>query len=486
MLPSNKPAFFYLTTFGKILILWLGLLASASGQHKTIELPTTLILDGPSETPEALYVQRVLETAYAQIGYTVTYGNVPLARSYIEANAGRLDGLRARVDGAVENYSNLMKVPFEILNFEMVLIANRSKCGACSLSNIGKVAVARGFKAFEDYRQSQRFPIDVLYLTTPEQAFNLLISGKVNGVIMSTTNLPKAYDSLDQNWIKTTLSTLPDFHYLHKKRRTLIPQLLGVLKQMDASGQLLQLQQKYQVNSPSLQRETPEFGTIGLVTDSWGGYTDTPESTYIKAVRQVYSTTAQGVTTKRVNWKRAKQLFYDQKADILVGAYAFEEGENGRRSDIHIDYEYPVIAFAKQPQRLAKLLAGDGTGTACYLLGYGLDSVLPDNIISYEVGQPADCLRLLENDRIDMILNYEVDLPAQLVQQYAKQQVLDAQPLFVVFHNTPRGQALKSVFETGFRKLINSGQLRTYFPSNNEYDNANFEISTAEQITNKK
>lgn len=432
------------------------------------------VLDGPSESPEAQYIQEVLELAYEQLGYRIAYQPLSIADSFIEANTGRIDGLRGRIGNVEKSFINLIKIPEPLLDFEMVLMADRRRCGACELKWVKQIAVVKGFRAFEDYRAKLDFPLEVVYVTHSKEAFELVVQGKVAGAIMSNTNVPEAYYSMNHHWIKSTLATLPDYHYINKKHAELAPKLTQFLADLKNSGELQRLQQKHGVKQVSKLDQISNFGAITATTASWFGYSDTPQGTYYKILDAIYGDITSNIDVNVVNWKRAKQNFYDNKADILVGAYDFEAGEKGTRSDIHLDYEFPVTAYAKDPTQLARILSGEKPGTACYLLGYSLQEVLPESVSSYESPTIDNCMRLLSSGRVDILLDYEIDLPLDFVNSHSQAQVLEGFPLFMVFQNTQRGNQLKQIFEVRLRKMLQSGKLKTLFPNSKEFQSANF------------
>lgn len=431
-------------------------------------------LDGPSKTPVALFVQELLEQAYGNIGYQVSYRSAPLARSFIEANTGRLDGLRARIGSVADKYPNLVKVPFRLLDFKLVSLADRRVCGACDLSQLSHIAVPRGFKAFEDFIAKQDFDLSITEVTSAQQALDILAAGKVQAVIMSDTNVPSSYYHLSHHWIKQTLAVLPDFHYLHNKHSALVPKLLAQLNQLNDSGYIKQLRKKHQVNE--LAQDLPELtiNSISAVAGKWSGFTDSEKATYWTVLDRIYKSQVDAVAHKTTNWKRAKSLFASGESDILMGAYDFEISKGMLRSNIHIDYEWPVTAFAKDFSMLNRQLDGEVAATACYLLGYDFKEWLSSSIKAYEVADQNDCIRMLEGDRVDMLIDYDIDLPPSIVSNYSGQQIVGARPLFAVFHDNLRGKKLKRIFETEFRKLIINGQLKALFPDVEQFHLANF------------
>ena len=439
--------------------------ALARAEQPTIEL------DGPSETPQALFVQELLETAYGNLGYRVAYRKVPLGRSFVEANAGRLDGLRARVGNAADQYPNLIKVPFNLLDFKVVLLADRRVCGACLIEHMDSVATIRGFKAFNDLLDKHQWRLHVSQVTDLVQAEHLLKTGKVQGAVMSDTNVPAEYYQLDHHWIKHTLAVLPDYHYLNEKHRDLVPKLMEQFQALQEAGVVTGLRQKY--NIPPLREAAVTFPIeqVSAVSGNWRDYTSEDNDTYWRILKGIF----QGVelTTRVANWKRAKQVFAADQADILVGAYDFEVDKHKLRSSFHLYYEWPVVAFGKSAEILEQQIRGEVSGSACYNLGYDFNKWLPDSVKIYEVSEYADCLTLFEAGRVDMLLDYEADLPEAFRAGHAKYEVAEGRPLFLVFHDNAKGRALKSAFEEGFKKLLLTNTLADFYPNLEEYRQAN-------------
>lgn len=436
--------------------------------------PRFIELEGPNKTPAALFVQEFLEKAYGNIGYQVKYRNVPLARSFIEANTGRLDGLRARVGSVADKYPNLVKVPFKLFEFKVVMLADRRVCGACDISQLSHIVVPRGFKAFEDFIATEDIKLNIIEVTGVQQALDILAAGKVQAAVMSDTNVPDSYYHLNHHWIKQTLAVLPDYHYLNIKHKDIVPKLLAEMQKLDTTGQVAILRQKYKLDA--LQETLPELevSSISAISGEWIGFTDSEDATYWRVLDRVYKSQVKAVSHKSTNWKRAKTLFANGDVDILMGAYDFEVTDKMIRSNIHIDYEWPLTAFGKDLTLLKRQLDGEVPATACYLLGYDFHEWLSSSIKSYEVSSQADCERLLKADRVDMLVAYDIDLPITIIDSYPGQQIVGAKPLFAVFHNTVKGRKLQRVFEREFRHLIINNELLSLFPDAEQFHLANF------------
>lgn len=225
----------------------LGMATQAQSEVKTLKL------DGHGDKPKSnavQFVEQVLESAYKPLGYSLTYQPLPLARSFVEANQGRLDGLRARVSSSAERYSNLYAVPFALFDFEVLLLGNREHCGYCDLQQLNTVATIRGFKALDDYFSQLAYQPAIVRLTGVTQVLDMLQKGRVDAVILPSNGLPEQYWRDINRWSKYPLISLPDFHFLHKQHQPLIPLLLEQFQKMQQSGELQALRSKYGMQAP--------------------------------------------------------------------------------------------------------------------------------------------------------------------------------------------------------------------------------------------
>lgn len=426
----------------------------------------SLLIDGPGQSNSALFVQEVLEIAYQQLGYDVKYLRLPLARSFVEANEGRLDGLRFRVDSTEEKYSNLIAVPFPLLEFDVVLIADRRKCGMCKLEHLQNIATIRGLKAVEDVMASARFKalkLNVRKYTNVQQAMVLLHAQKIDGVIMTDIDFPDELSKNKHYLIKQSLSRRTDYHYLNKKHLDLVQPLFTVLMNMQETGKISALRGKYGIDNIKQDVMANTLGQVSAISDSWEGVTDTDYGAYWRLLRDIYQEKGNSFTHQVSNWKRAKAKFKNGDVDILVGAYAHEVDETMLLSDLHIDYEASVHAISADQDKLNKLLTGEMPGTGCYVIGYDFDRFIPSTIGVHEAPTSEDCERLLKAGRVDMIIGYEMYMSEEVRRFYVQKLILDAQPLFVVFHNTEKGKLIRDIFEKNFRQLLNEGKLADYY-----------------------
>lgn len=454
-------------------LLWL-LSVMATASQKPL-----LRFDGQNiaGSPYGLFVEELLNRAYDRQGYRIEYLPLPLARSFREANEGRLDGLRARIEGIESEYPYLVKVDYPLFDFTVELIGDRRQCGLCDLSQLDNLVTLRGFEAQQRLFASLGLDMAVRAVSDSQQALDMLSARRVPAVVLSGGMLPKGFIQGSVHWIRHTLAILPDYHYLHQSHAALAEQIGAELHAMESSGEIALLRTKHGIPaSVSTQPASVQVGPVSAVSSDWQGYTDTEQGVYWKILRSAFASSGLQVTSDLSNWKRAKAEFAEGRYDILVGAYDYEVPVGGLRSDVHIDYELPVLAIGHDRQRMQRQIKGHDVARGCHVLGYDFSRLLGENIEMYEVSQLDDCMKMLSNGRLDMVFDYLYNLTEEERQSLSVLEISDEQPLFLVFQDTVRGRHLKRLFEQAFREQVVSGRVAGFFPDAESYSTARLAI----------
>ncbi|MDF2178527.1 hypothetical protein P2G88_09700 [Aliiglaciecola sp. CAU 1673] len=453
-------------------------LTYAQEPHKPL-----ITLDGNeiSGTPHSQYVEALLTQAYDKVGYRVRFEPMPLARSFLEANDGVLDGLRARMQGVEKTYPNLVPVPYPLFEFRTLLIADRRRCGICDLSQLSHLVTLRGALSQQAYFSGMSSTPEIREVTHPNTALDMLAAQRTQAAVLPEPLIPPAFYRQSAHWITYPLDTALDFHYLHKRHQAFAQKLGKVLQEMDDKGEIGQLRQEFGIVPPFEQLRRQSIGSVNAVSSEWEDYTDTADGTYWQILKA--SLKDKGIKVKHAvtNWKRAKADFMAGKYDMLVGAYEFEIPGEKLLSNLHIDYEQPVIAIGADKANLHALLAGQINGNACHVLGYEFAQWLPKNINIYESSNLRDCFNLLSKGRLDMVVDYDFNLSDAAKTKYQTVEVRESLPVFVVFHSDQRGRLLHHYFEQGFRTLIMNGEAAALFPGPNSYETALLEVLSKEE-----
>ncbi|WP_289027823.1 hypothetical protein [uncultured Paraglaciecola sp.] len=198
------------------------------GEAKTILLPGK---SSGATNPLSKYLRDVLDKSYENLGFQVEHYGYPMARSIVEANAGRLDGVLIRTDTVTNEYPNLLKVPYALAEFEIMLVTDPARCHPCDVENLDIVATVRGFKAFDYYLAKNPFAPHVTQVLNMKHLLEMLSSGRVNGIV-----LPYHKDvgiELNDRWATKVIDVYPSYHFVHKKHAKLIPILLEQFKMLE-------------------------------------------------------------------------------------------------------------------------------------------------------------------------------------------------------------------------------------------------------------
>lgn len=185
-------------------------------------------------------VEIMLEEAYRRLGHQLQIAKIPGERSLILASAGDVDGDLFRVGRIEHEYKNLIKVPVNLLTFEIVVFTKGKIFPVIDWSSLIPYTVGyrRGIKAVE-YRLHER--IKTISAATYEPVFRMLEAGRCDVVVASRASGNEAIDVLKLKGIFALESPLIKeslYHYLHVKNKDLVAPLTKVLKQMEKEGLL--------------------------------------------------------------------------------------------------------------------------------------------------------------------------------------------------------------------------------------------------------
>jgi hypothetical protein len=221
----------------------LGILLSVVcfSTFSSAELATLTLVgkSGKITSPTGIFIRSVLEKSYAELGYDINYIPVPLGRSLIEVNSGRIDGFLTRTGSITEEYPNLVKVPFSLLQSYILLLTNPKVCGQCTISQLSNVATVKGFKAFEYYMTKNAIELNLVQVVNHKQMFGMLAVGRVDGVVLPHQN-PNTLN-LKGKWTQHILDTYSSYHYVHKKHLKLVPRLRQQFEILQKTGEMKRL-----------------------------------------------------------------------------------------------------------------------------------------------------------------------------------------------------------------------------------------------------
>lgn len=206
--------------------------------------------------------------------------------------------------------------------------------------------------------------------------------------------------------------------------------------------------------------------TITVVAGAWGDFTKADGTgLYFDVLRAALAQSDIELNIRVTNWKRAKQMFYAGRADVLLADF---RGSGDRRfvPDWHLNMDPPVLLFSLQQVKELESLQGKAVG---WMLGYDYGDYLPVTVNGIEVSAEKFGFDMLQYGRLDAYISYQDNVPHELRKKLKQRQLAAAQALYPVFQNTFAGRQLAADFDRGMQRLYQSGRLQqlygTYYQS---------------------
>lgn len=200
--------------------------------------------------------------------------------------------------------------------------------------------------------------------------------------------------------------------------------------------------------------------TVTVVAGAWGDFTKADGTgLYFDVLRAALAQSDIELNIRVTNWKRAKQMFYADRADVLLADF---RGSGDRRfiPFWHLNMDPPLTLFSLQPVNDLQLLQGQAVG---WMLGYDFGEYLPVTVNGIEVSAEQFGFDLLRYGRLDAYISYQDNVPNELRALLQQRQLAPAQALYPVFQNTFSGRQLAADFDRGMQKLYQNGRLQQLY-----------------------
>ena len=189
-----------------------------------------------------------------------------------------------------------------------------------------------------------------------------------------------------------------------------------------------------------------EQETLVVAGAHWPGFVNPDGSgTYLEPIRKAFDN---GVHIKWdiTQFERARRLFLAQRADILVGVYRTTYPDKLYPSK-PLDIENELKAYFVARRVTVNAIADLDNKVIAWHRGYEFESLLNHYTTHIAFDDNARAFRLLAAGKIDVILDYAHNVPGELQDTFSSIVVLPKESLWLVFHNTAKGQALLRQYE---------------------------------------
>ena len=187
--------------------------------------------------------------------------------------------------------------------------------------------------------------------------------------------------------------------------------------------------------------------TVVVASANWPGFVHPDGSgAYLEPIKKAFANTAQ-LKWDITQFERARRLFLAGRADILVGVYRTTYPDKLYPSK-PLDVENELKAYFLAERVTIKTIADLDHKAIAWRHGYEFESLLNNYATHLAYDDASRAFSLLAAGKIDVILEYEHNVPEDLYTRLSSIVILPKESLWLVFQNTAKGQVLLHQYET--------------------------------------
>ena len=185
---------------------------------------------------------------------------------------------------------------------------------------------------------------------------------------------------------------------------------------------------------------------------------------YWKIISSVYHD--EELWLEGTTFARALNQFKLHEADIMLAIYRTDiDGDDYLRSDSYIDVDYVSVCIRNTSVFPSIDSLKDGVAT--WVVDYGYEAIF-DVKDYYEVEERAKGLQMVAKGRVDFYIDAFSEITRQLDNDAALKaqltcNIIHEEPLYLAFHNNPRGRTLQNKWEQRFKQLREDNRLQVLF-----------------------
>jgi len=216
----------------------------------------TLVLNDASGEPYTTpqhdgFLDIVVGKAFKAANVDMVLIRNPAERGLRNANQGIDDGELTRIEGIEKTYTNLLRVPEKIIDWDFVVFSKKVDIRTSSWQDLKPyhIGFIRGWKILE--ANTAGFPY-VESVSNSDVLFNMLERDRIDVALFSRwigLSIVKQKQLSGVHVLEPPLATRAMYIYLHNKHADLIPVIESSLKQIKASGEYDRLFLEKVINS---------------------------------------------------------------------------------------------------------------------------------------------------------------------------------------------------------------------------------------------
>lgn len=189
----------------------------------------------------------VVAEMYRRLNIEAEFVKLPSKRSMAWANIGKVDAEVGRVARAKDNLPNLLLVDnVPIKTIKVVIVTKNTPCDCTQWSDLKNFNI--GIRRGEVYAEKGSKGLSAYATDSYHQLLSMLDNNRIDvavGILSSfELELKTAFLSSNLRVIEKPIMELPLYHLIHKKHRALLPKLNKVLMEMDAKGEIENIEKR--------------------------------------------------------------------------------------------------------------------------------------------------------------------------------------------------------------------------------------------------
>ena len=193
------------------------------------------------------FMDEVSREAFQRIGYQLQTVRLPAERGLKNADLGLVSGEMSRIKGLDKKYTNLIRVPEKIMDWEFVAFSYNPISLAGGWNDLSGKAVSHinGWKILEKNIPSTA---EITKTGDADGLFNLLRKNRTDYVIYERWGGRYLLNKMSMSEVrvcKSPLAIKEMFIYLHKKHKDIVPKLAAALLAMKKDGSYQKLVTKH-------------------------------------------------------------------------------------------------------------------------------------------------------------------------------------------------------------------------------------------------
>ena len=200
-------------------------------------------------TPDIEISRRVLAEAYGRLGIDITIQELPGLRALLYANEGATDGELFRAAGIENEYKNLIRINVPINTVDIVVLTKRLSFEVTNWESLNPYHI--GIQSGITFIESKITKIEGLKVHRANnsiQLLRMLEKERIDAVVAPRISAIISLVDLGFSTIKILeppLQSLPLFHYLNIKHKSLVNALETVLRKMEDEGEIQRIREEY-------------------------------------------------------------------------------------------------------------------------------------------------------------------------------------------------------------------------------------------------